>query len=161
PQAPVGDWFMGDDVHHNGALFLNDAFGYLVNFEQKLEDPKRDKIKDFDYKTPNGYEFYLNLGPVANADKKYFKGKVPFWNDIMAHPNYDAWWQSRTDCPHLKNVHAAVMVVGGWYDAEDLYGTLKTYRDTEKQNPGIYNVLVMGPWSHGQWSSLDADHLGN
>src|SRR5262249_39468720 len=84
-----------------------------------------------------------------------------FWNDIMAHPNYDAWWQSRTDCPHLKNVHAAVMVVGGWYDAEDLYGTLKTYRDTEKQNPGIYNVLVMGPWSHGQWSSLDADHLCN
>lgn len=161
PQAPVGDWFMGDDVHHNGALFLNDAFGYLVNFEQKLEDPRRDKLKDFDYKTPNGYEFYLNLGPVANADKKYFHGNVPFWNDIMAHPNYDAWWQARTDCPHLKNVHAAVMVVGGWYDAEDLYGTLKTYRDTEKQNPGIYNVLVMGPWSHGQWSSLDADHLGN
>jgi putative CocE/NonD family hydrolase len=161
PQAPVGDWFIGDDVHHNGALFLNDTFGYLANFEQKLNDPKRDKLKEFDYKTPNGYEFYLNLGPNANADKKFFHGKVPFWNDIMAHPNYDSWWQARTDCPHLKNVHAAVMIVGGWYDAEDLYGTLKTYRDTEKLNPDTYNVLVMGPWSHGQWASPEGDHLGN
>jgi uncharacterized protein len=161
PQAPVSDWFIGDDFHHNGALFLADAFGYLSGFEQKLDDPTRESAKPFDYKTQDGYEFYLGLGPLANADAKHFKGKIKFWNEIMAHPNYDAWWQTRTVCPHLKNVRAAVMTVGGWYDAEDLYGTLKTYRETERLNPGAYNVLVMGPWSHGMWSRADGDRLGN
>jgi putative CocE/NonD family hydrolase len=161
PQAPVSDWFIGDDFHHNGALFLADAFGYLSGFEQKLDDPTRETAKPFDYKTQDGYEFYLGLGPLANADKKHFKGKINFWNDLMAHPNYDAWWQARTPCPHLKKVRAAVMTVGGWYDAEDLYGTLKTYRETERLNPGAYNVLVMGPWSHGMWSRADGDRLGN
>src|SRR5215213_6156184 len=91
PQAPVSDWFIGDDFHHNGALFLSDAFGFLANFEQKLEDPKRETAKPFDYKTSDAYEFFLGLGPVANAEKEHFKGKVPFWNEIMAHPNYDKW----------------------------------------------------------------------
>jgi putative CocE/NonD family hydrolase len=161
PQAPVSDWFVGDDFHHNGALFLADAFGYLSGFEQKLDDPMHETAKPFNFKTSDGYEFYLGLGPLVNADKKHFKGKVPFWNEIMAHPTYDAWWQARTPCPHFKKVRAAVMTVGGWYDAEDLYGTLKTYRETERLNPGAYNVLVMGPWSHGMWSRADGDRLGN
>ncbi len=161
PQAPVDDWFIGDDFHHNGCLFLNDAFGFLESFEQKLENPTRESPKPFDFKSSDGYEFYLGLGPVANANKKYFKGKVPFWNDIMAHPNYDKWWQARRLAPNLKKVHAAVMTVGGWYDAEDLYGTLKVYRETERLNSGITNVLVMGPWSHGGWSRMDGDRLGN
>src|SRR5262249_29229485 len=113
PQAPVSDWFIGDDFHHNGCLFLADAFGFLHSFEQKLDDPKRDKAVPFDFKTQDGYEFYLNLGPLANADTKYFKGKVPFWSEILAHPNYDDWWRARFDGPHLKKVHAAVMTVGG------------------------------------------------
>ena len=161
PQAPVGDWFIGDDFHHNGALFLADAFGYMGSFEQKLAEPTRESPKPFDYKTSDGYEFYLGLGPLANVEKKHFQGKIPFWTDMMAHPNYDAWWQARSVCPNLKKVRAAVMTVGGWYDAEDLYGTLKTYRETERLNPDIFNVLVMGPWSHGQWSSPEGDHLGN
>jgi uncharacterized protein len=161
PQAPVSDWFIGDDFHHNGAFFLADAFGYLASFEQRLEDPKRETPKPFDFKTSDAYEFYLGLGPLPNADRKYFKGKIAFWNDLMAHPTYDAWWQARNVCPKLKNVRAAVMTVGGWFDAEDLYGTLKTYREAERLNPGIYNVLVMGPWSHGMWSRADGDRLGN
>lgn len=161
PQAPVSDWFIGDDFHHNGTFFLNDAFGFLHSFEQKLADPTRERPKPFDFKTPNAYEFFLKLGPLANADANYFHGEVGFWNDIMAHPNYDGWWQERTPCAKFKNVRAAVMTVGGWNDAEDLYGTLKTYRETERLNPGIFNVLVMGPWSHGQWSTADAEHLGN
>ncbi len=161
PQAPVSDWFIGDDFHHNGALFLSDAFGFLHNFEQKLDDPKREKPKPFDFKTTDGYEFFLGLGPVANANKKYFKDKVGFWNDIMAHPDYDDWWKARADYPHLKKVHAAVMTVGGWFDAEDLYGTFKTYRETERLNPGITNVLVIGPWVHGGWARSDGDRLGN
>ena len=155
PQAPVSDWFIGDDFHHNGCLFLDDAFGFLATFEQQLADPTRESPKPFDYKTADGYEFYLGLGPLPNADQKYFKGKIAFWDEIMAHPNYDAWWQARRMPPHLKNVHAAIMTVGGWNDAEDLYGTLKVYREAERLNPGIYNVLVMGPWSHGQWADAE------
>jgi uncharacterized protein len=161
PQAPISDWFMGDDFHHNGALFLADAFGFFANFGQKLDDPLRENAKPFDYKTPDGYDFYLRLGPVANANKKYLKGKIQFWNEAMAHPNYDEFWQARNLRPHLKNVHTAVMTVGGWNDAEDLFGTLGVYKETERLNPGIYNVLVMGPWSHGQWSAADGDRLGN
>jgi uncharacterized protein len=161
PQAPIADWFIGDDFHHNGAFYLPHNFGFFATFGQKLDDPLRDTAKRFDYKTPDGYEFYLNMGPVSNADKNYFHGKIEFWNEALDHPNYDEFWQSRNLRPHLKNVHAAVMTVGGWYDAEDLFGTLAVYKETERQNPGIFNVLVMGPWSHGQWASPEGDHLGN
>lgn len=161
PQAPISDWFLGDDVHHNGVLFLADTFGFFASFGQKLDDPLHESAKPFDYKTADSYEFYLRLGPLGNANKEHLKGKIEFWNQSMAHPNYDEFWQSRNLRPHLKNIHTAVMTVGGWYDAEDLFGTLAVYRATERQNPGIDNVLVMGPWSHGQWSTPDAERLGN
>ena len=101
------------------------------------------------------------MGPVSNADKKYFKGGVPFWNEVMRHPNYDEFWKARTILPHLKNVRPAVMMVGGWLDAEDVYGPLAIYRAVEKNNPGTYNILVEGPWQHGGWASGDGDRLGN
>lgn len=160
PQAPVSDWFIGDDMHHKGAFFLADSFNFFSTFGQKLDSPKRETAKPFDYVTGDGYEFFLNMGPLANADKKHFKGKIEFWNEQLKHPNYDEFWQARNLRPHLKNVKTAVMTVGGWYDAEDLFGPLEVYKETERQNPGIYNVLVMGPWFHGQWSSTDGDRLG-
>jgi putative CocE/NonD family hydrolase len=161
PQAPVGDWFVGDDFHHNGAFYLAHAFHWLSFFGQTLEDPIREMYKPFDYKTPDGYEFYLKIGPLANVEKVHFKGKIKFWKELMEHGTYDEFWKSRNILPHLKNVKAAVMTVAGWFDAEDLYGTLGTYHHVERQNPGITNVLVMGPWAHGQWSSGPADRLGN
>jgi len=99
------------------------------------------------------------MGPLANSDKVLLKGRSPEWIEFLEHPNYDAYWQARNTRPHLKNVHCAVMTVGGWYDAEDLFGALETYRWTERQNPGITNILVMGPWAHGGWSGGDGDHL--
>jgi putative CocE/NonD family hydrolase len=161
PQAPIADWFIGDDFHHNGAFYLPHNFGFFATFGQKLDDPLREIAKRFDYKTPDGYEFYLNMGPIANSDKNYFKGKIEFWDEAFAHPNYDEFWQSRNLRPHLKNVHAAVMTVGGWFDAEDLFGTLAVYKETERLNPGTYNILVMGPWAHGGWSRADGDRLGS
>jgi len=162
PQAPITDWFIGDDFHHNGVFYLPHAFGFLSGFGQKLAEPTRESAKPFDYKTPNGYEFYLNLGPLANADKNYFHGNIEFWDDLMEHGNYDAFWQARDLRPHLKDVHTAVMTVGGWYDAEDLFGALGVFRAVERLNPGISNnILVMGPWFHGGWSRGDGDHLGN
>lgn len=160
PQAPIADWFIGDDFHHNGAFYLPHAFDFLSRFEQKLEKPTRERAKRFDYETPNGYEFYRNLGPLANADARYFKGKIAYWNELMEHGVYDEYWQARNLRPKLKNVRAAMMTVGGWFDAEDLFGALEVYGAVERQNPGIFNMLVMGPWAHGQWHGDDGEKLG-
>jgi putative CocE/NonD family hydrolase len=161
PQAPVSDWFIGDDLHHNGAWFLVQNFGFFYNFAQHPEDPLHDPRQPFHYRTPDGYEFFLRMGSLGNSDTLLLKGASPEWTEFLKHDTYDAFWQARNIRPHLKNVHCAVMTVGGWYDAEDLFGALETYRWTERQNPGITNTLVMGPWSHGAWGSKGGDHLGN
>ena len=161
PQAPVTDWFIGDDINHNGAFFLSQNFNFFFVFAQKVEDPLHEEFKSFNFKTPDGYDFFLRMGPLANSDKLLLKGRAPEWNEFLAHPTYDAYWQARNIRPHLKNVHCAVMTVGGWYDAEDLFGPLEVYRSTERLNPGINNTLVMGPWAHGGWGRGDGDKLGD
>jgi putative CocE/NonD family hydrolase len=161
PQAPIADWFVGDDDHHNGAFFIFDCFGFNTFFGMPRPGPTADQFKDFDYGTPDAYKFFLELGPVANAQKNYFKGKNKYWNDVTAHGTYDEFWQARNVLPHLKKITPAVMVVGGWFDAEDLYGPLNIYQTIEKNNPGAKNILVMGPWSHGQWSRGDGESLGD
>lgn len=160
PQAPIADWFIGDDFHHNGAFFLPHAFNFLATFGQTLDEPTRERPKPFDHQTPDGYDFFLRLGPLARADAEHFRGRISFWSEFAAHPNYDAFWQARNVRPHLRNVRCAVLTVGGWFDAEDLFGALETYRATERQNPGITNLLVMGPWSHGAWGRSPGDKLG-
>ena len=161
PQAPIADWFIGDDFHHNGAFWLPHAFNFYSGFGQPRPRPTTEGPKSFAHGTPDGYKFFLEMGPLANADKKYFKGNIAFWNELMAHPNYDEFWQARNTRPHLVNVRPAVMTVGGWFDAEDLFGALNTYKAIERQNPGAQNRLVMGPWFHGGWSRSDGDFLGN
>src|SRR5207237_3755414 len=99
-------------------------------------------------------------GNKDNVTKKLLKDSAPFWKDMMPHPNRDDFWKERNIIQHLKNVAPAVMVVGGWYDAEDLYGSFKTYQSIEKQNPKVNNVLVVGPWHHGGWSSTPGEKLG-
>ncbi|HKS37701.1 MAG TPA: CocE/NonD family hydrolase, partial [Verrucomicrobiae bacterium] len=108
-----------------------------------------------------GYDFFLRMGPLANSDALLLKGRSPEWKEFLAHPTYDAFWRARNIRPHLKGVRCAVMTVGGWYDAEDLFGPLETYRWTERQNPGITNILVMGPWAHGAWGRGEGDKLGD
>ena len=161
PQAPISDWFMGDDLHHNGAFFLSQNFNFFYWFSQRVEDPLHEELKGFNFKTPDGYDFYLRMGPLANSEAVYLKGRAPIWSEFLAHPTYDAYWQARNIRPHLKNVRCAVMTVGGWFDGEDLFGPLETYRWTERQNPGITNLLVMGPWAHGDWGGKAGDKLGD
>ncbi len=160
PQAPISDWFMGDDLHHNGAFFLSQNFNFFYEFAQREEDPLHENLKPFNFKTPDGYDFFLRMGPLGNS-VKLLKNFGTSWSEFLAHPTYDAYWQARNIRPHLKNVHCAVMTVGGWYDAEDLFGPLETYRWTERQNAGITNVLVIGPWAHGGWGRGDGDKLGD
>jgi uncharacterized protein len=165
PQAPVSDWFHGDDNHHNGALFLAQNFSFFTGFGQPRPTPvsNNDYVKRFDYGTQDGYKFYLEMGALKNAGDIYEKNlgmRIKFWDEMMKHPNYDQFWKERNIFPNLKNIHAAVMTVGGWYDNEDLFGALGTYQSIERQNPGIFNVLVMGPWFHGGWARSDGDWLG-
>ena len=160
PQAPIGDWFW-DDVHHHGAFILPLAFDFFSSVGVKRETPTTESPDRTDHHTPDAYQFFLDIGPLKNVNEKYFKGDIDFWNKMTEHPNYDDFWQSRNILPHLKNIKAAVMVVGGWYDAEDLYGTFKTYKAVERQNPGIFNILVIGPWSHGGWGGSEGKTLGD
>lgn len=160
PQAPIADWFF-DDFHHHGAFFLPDAFNFFASFGRPRPQPTTEWPPEFNHPTPDGYRFFLDLGPLKNVNARYFKHEIAFWNDLCAHPNYDDFWQSRNILPHLRHVAPAVMTVGGWFDAEDLYGPLQIYRAIEKQNPGIFNVLVMGPWVHGGWTYSAGDQLGN
>ncbi len=162
PQAPVTDWFVGDDFHHNGCFFLPHAFNFMANFGKPRPEPTRtfDYLR-FDHQTPDGYDFFLNLGPLANAEKKYFKGQVAFWNEMMQHGLYDEYWQKKNMRQYLKNVKPAVLTVGGWFDAENLFGALECYKATETGSPNNpNNTLVMGPWDHGGWNRGDASSLG-
>jgi putative CocE/NonD family hydrolase len=151
PQAPVTDWFAGDDFHHNGAFFLADAFLFYSRFglprpSPVMEMPPRKPLEAGDL-----YEFFLHLGPIANAEARFLHGDVAFWKDLMTHGTLDEFWRARDPRPSFKKIKPAVMTVGGWFDAEDLFGALETYRAFERQNAGLENVLVMGPWSHGGW----------
>ncbi len=166
PQAPVSDWFHGDDMHHNGALFLAQNYAFFGSFGQDRPTPATngDYLKKYTGRsTQDGYDYFKQLGglkEVADNYEKTYGTRIKFWDAMMAHPNYDQYWKDRNILPKLRNIKAAVMTVGGWYDNEDLYGALKTYQHIERQNPGIYNVLVVGPWFHGGWVRADGDWLG-
>ena len=166
PQAPIGDWFMGDDMHHNGALFLAQNYAFFTSFGQPRPTPTStsDYLRRWQGRqTPDGYNYFLDLGGLKSVADSYEKGlgiRIKFWDDMMAHPNYDQWWKDRNILPKLKNIKTAVMTVGGWYDNEDLFGALRTYQHIERQNPSIFNVLVVGPWFHGGWARSDGDWLG-
>ena len=160
PQAPVGDFFF-DDFHHHGAFFLPHAFGFLSRHGRDRSGPTTKPGPRFDFGTPDGYEFFLNLGPLSEVNQTYFDGESSFWEEVVHHPNYDSFWQKRSIVPNLKGIGCAVMTVGGWFDAEDLYGPLQIYRAVERNNPEIFNILVMGPWAHGDWGRREGSSLGN
>ena len=161
PQAPVSEWFKGDDFHHNGAFFLQDAFDFYLFFGLPHPGPIESYHSDVRVSHPNAYNFFLQNMPLKNLTDKYLSNGFQFWHDLMDHPNYDDFWQRRSLEPHLKNVHCAVMTVGGFFDAEDMYGALHVYQAIEKQNPGIENTIVMGPWFHGGWSFGAGRYFGD
>jgi putative CocE/NonD family hydrolase len=162
PQAPVTAWFKGDDDHHNGAFFLLDNFSFDYSNDRIFKAPTRISFPDFNWPVDDNYKFFLDLGSLKNITSKYIGDSIKIWSNEMNHPNYDDFWKSRDPRQYLKNVKPAVMTVGGWFDAEDLYGTLHTFQSLEKQNPSTHpNYLVMGPWFHSQWMSGKAENLGN
>jgi putative CocE/NonD family hydrolase len=154
PQAPPADMFLGDDFHHNGAFRLSYGFEYVA----MMETDKGNTLFKFDrYDT---FEWYLKLGALTNVNEKHFKGKLPTWNDFVAHPNYDDFWKKQASAPYLKRVTVPTLHVAGWFDQEDFYGPLKTYELLERHDKNDQNFLVVGPWNHGGWQSGAGDKLG-
>jgi putative CocE/NonD family hydrolase len=161
PQAPMTDLFMGDDAYHGGAFMLSANFGFYVFFRPQKEPSPPAQSVPFDFGTPDSYQFYLKAGSLANLEAKYLKGSNWLFNDQMNHDTYDSYWQQRELSRHMKNVKCAVLVVGGWYDAEDLSGPYRTFYAISKMNPETQTTLVEGPWVHGGWARNDGSHLGD
>jgi uncharacterized protein len=163
PQAPTADYYMGDDVYHNGAFMLGANFGFYSAFVPRGATPEAPKpALRFDPSTPDMYDFFLRTPvPLARMNADLFGGKATYWQEIVDHTTYDEFWKKRSLARFMDGVKCAVLNVGGWFDAEDPVGPLKIYRAVEEKNPGITNMLVMGPWSHGGWSRGTGATLGN
>jgi hypothetical protein len=152
--------FMGDDAYHGGAFMLAANFGFYAFFQPQQNPQLPPKVfVPFDYGTKDGYEFFLNVGPIGNLSK-LLQGKSGLFDDQMRHNTLDDYWKARNLAPHMKNIHCAVLTVGGWFDAEDLQGPFSTFQAIDEKNPGIFNGLVIGPWVHGGWARYDGNYLG-
>lgn len=159
PQAPVTDWFIGDDFHHNGAFALADGFSFYSGFGKKRPKPTTDNPSGFSIPEKDNYHFYLKQGAMINFNK--YMDEIPFWKELMQHPNYDDWWKSRDARRYCKNINAAILVVGGIFDAEDCFGAWNLYQAIEKQSLKTNNKIIMGPWFHGGWHRGQGSHLGS
>jgi len=157
PQAPMADLFAGDDDHHNGALMLAQTFWFDAVYAAPRPRPTALEPEPvFAGAQSDAYQFFLDLGALPHADTRCFHGQAQVWTEEMAHGTDDAYWKARDLRPHLKDIRPAVLTVGGWFDPEDLFGTLQVDR-----RAGARGILVMGPWDHGGWSWEDADQLGD
>ncbi len=154
PQASPADMWMGDDFHHNGAFRLSYGFEYAAMMESGKD------VQQFSFDRYDTFDWYLSLGPLRNINEKYLKGKIPTWNDYVAHPDYDEFWKRQTMIPHLTSVKVPTLNVAGWWDQEDFYGPIAIYDALEKHDTQGLNYLVVGPWRHGGWAGGTGDALG-
>lgn len=161
PQAPVTDWFAGDDFHHNGAFMMMDAFDFYSSFGKPRPQPTTKGAEGFDFPVKDNYEFFLRNGSLPDLTK-IMGDSIAFWKDLMTHPVYDNWWKARNDRNFVQNISPSIatLVVGGLFDAEDCFGAWNLYKAIENKTKNT-NKLVMGPWHHGQWGRFDGSYLGN
>lgn len=154
PKASPADMWLGDDFHHNGAFRLSYGFEYAYMVDGAKES------QDFPFDRYDTYDWYLSLGPLSNVNEKYLHGKVPTWNDYVAHPDYDEFWKRQTMIPQINAVKVPTLNVAGWWDPEDFYGPIRIYEAFEKHDTHGINYLVAGPWRHGGWGAQSGDKLG-
>ena len=161
PQAPIADLYR-DDAFHNGAFMLVANFDFYPSFTNRQDDkPTQRRGNPVNYEINDGYKFFLDMGNMKNSNDMYYKDTIRLWNEMLDHPNYDQHWKDRNVLYHLHDIKTAVLVTGGWYDAEDLYGAINTYKTLVKDNPTTPIYFAMGPWVHGGWSWGPGDHLGD
>lgn len=162
PQAPIADYYKGDDGYHGGAFMLAHNYGFFTSFKPQpnpTSEPSR--WGEFRYSSGDAYNYFLKLGNLSNIAKTLGTPGNPYFNDLIEHDSYDEHWKPKSITPHLKGIRAAVLTVGGWFDAEDLPGPLAIYRSIETRNPGISNQIVMGPWRHGGWFRTAGKSMGS
>ena len=160
PQAPQADWFGGDDLHLHGAFVL-DGIEYFASWGRSHPAPTPEPPGDMQMGTRDGYRFYLQGGSAGSISTQNLRDSVPILKDVLEHGTYDEYWKARNLLPHLRGIKPAVMTVSGWYDTNNLYGALHVYQAVEKSTPQASNVLVIGPWSHGQWARDAGRSLGD
>jgi putative CocE/NonD family hydrolase len=155
PQASPADMWLGDDFHHNGAFRLSYGFEYAVRMESSRE------VQPFSFDRYDTYDWYLALGSLANVNAQFLHGRIPTWNDYVAHPDYDGFWQRQTLIPHIRDVTVPTLNVAGWWDQEDFYGPMRIYEALETYDDEDLNYLVVGPWNHGGWARGTGEQLGS
>jgi putative CocE/NonD family hydrolase len=160
PQAPVTDWFMGDDFHHNGAFYVMDGWDFYSSFGKPRPQPTTVGPSSFHFYTRDNYKWYLETGALKNI-LKLTGDSIAFWKELYQHPNLDDWWKARNARVAMYNIKPAILVTGGLFDAEDCFGAWNLFKAIRSQSPSTNSHLVMGPWYHGQWASNDGTHLGN
>jgi putative CocE/NonD family hydrolase len=161
PQAPIADLYR-DDAFHNGAFMLVANFDFYPGFTNRQDDkPTQRRGGHVNIGTEDGYKFFMDMSNMKNTNDKYYKDTIRLWNEMLDHPNYDQHWKDRNVLYHLHDIKTAVLVTGGWYDAEDLYGAINTYKTLVKENPKTPIYFTMGPWVHGGWARGPGDHLGD
>lgn len=162
PEAPMTNLFEGDDGYHGGAFMLGANFDFYSIFHPRGADlelpPVTNQGRNFMYGTTDGYEYFLEHGPDLTSIAQTIKN--PLFDDQMRHNTEDDYWKPRDLSQHMKGIKCAVLTVGGWFDAEDLWGPFRTYHAIEKNNPGIANAIVVGPWVHGGWARYQGESLG-
>jgi hypothetical protein len=146
--------WLGDDFHHNGAFRLSYGFEYAAMMESGKD------VQQFDFDAYDTFGWYLRLGSLANVNAKYLHGRIPTWNDFVAHPDYDEFWTRQTMIPQIRSVKVPTLSVAGWWDQEDFYGPIRIYDALEQHDSSKQNYLVVGPWRHGGWASGPGDRLG-
>jgi hypothetical protein len=162
PQAPVTDYYLGDDAFHNGAFMLAANFGFYQFFKPRPGEPRPPQQGlRFEYGTPSGYEFFLGMGPLWSGAERYGLLDNVHYRINLEHTSYDDFWRARSLWRHFRKLPPAVLTVGGWFDAEDLMGPLRTYQTIRAGSPGVSNHLVMGPWTHGSWARGEGTRVGN
>lgn len=161
PQAPISDWFVGDDMHHNGAFSVLMSFNFFKQFGKPRPEPLTQYPPAAEYDSPDAYNFFLDHTPLKKLNENILKNEIPYWDTMMTHGTYDYYWKSRSNLQHLKNMKPAILLVGGWYDAEDMYGPLHIYKTIEQNDKPNNTRLVMGPWTHGSWIWAKGDSLSD
>ena len=155
-QACMGDLFLGDDFHHNGAFRL--SYGMEYSYEIEFDNTKD---SDFPFPQFDLFDWYLGLGSLKNVNEKYFHGKIPTWNNFVLHPNYDAYWQENSPLNYVESAQIPQLHVGGYYDQEDINGPQLMYAHMEEKDKANFNHIVLGPWNHGQWARAKVDSIGS
>ena len=160
PQAPILDWFKGDDVHHNGALMLMDIYSFAPYMFKKHDNPVEEDHGLPSPIGPDAYSWFLDKLTPANMTAA-LPDTLQFWNEILEHPDYDEYWNERSLEPYLNDIDPAILVVGGEFDTDDCYGALNTYKLIRDNSPQTDLHFVYGPWTHGGWHNADYEGLGD